>query len=328
MQDINRARQKILQAGSIVIASHINPDGDSIGSLLALGLGLEQLGKAVTMVSYDGVPKRYRILPGSQKIVRKVRKIFDLAIAVDCGTKELLGKTFDIFKKASFILEIDHHQVRTPFGDACIIDPKAAAVGELVYLFLKKLKAPITHQIAQNILTSIIVETNSFRLPSVRPLTFGICSQLMKTGVDFSKLSEMIYWSKAKESAIISGFALSRSKFLQQGKVAWSIVKKDDLGRIKAKAEDVDSVANDMLAIKGVEVSVLFRQEERGLLRVSLRSKGRVDVARLAQNYGGGGHSDAAGCLIPDNKRAIEEILKEAQDLVRRAGGGMVYTYV
>ncbi|MDD5428954.1 MAG: DHH family phosphoesterase, partial [Candidatus Omnitrophica bacterium] len=188
MNGLTKAKNSIIQARDIAISGHINPDGDSIGSLLSLGLGLEKLGKRVYMISCDGIPQRYKKLPGASRIVRKLDKAVDLAISVDCGNKEILGKTYEVFARASEILEIDHHDFRRPFGDITYVDGKAAAVGEMIYMLLKKLEIPITEDIAENLMTSIIVETSSFRLPNVRPFTFKVCTNLFGSGMDFYKL--------------------------------------------------------------------------------------------------------------------------------------------
>ena len=300
-----------------MIAGHLNPDGDSIGSLLALGLGLAGMGKDVHMVSKDGVPRVYRKLPGAAKVKRAVKEVPDMAITVDCNTAAMVGEPFAIMKKAKYILEIDHHEFRKPFGNISFVDTKAAAVGELVYRLLISLGVKITRDIAQNILTSIIVETNSFRLPAVRPLTFSLCARLLKTGVDFSRLSDLIYWSKTRQSAMLSGLCMSRLKFAENEKIAWSMVTRKDFSGAKAKDEDVDTVANDILSIEGVKVAVFFREKSASLLRVSIRSKGGINVAAVASLYGGGGHFDSAGCYIANNKRAREGLLKVLKEKLK-----------
>lgn len=325
MKDLKLIKQKIIQAKEIVIASHINPDGDSIGSLLSLGLGLEKLGKRVYMISIDGVPKRYALLPGSRRIKKGINKPVDLAIAVDCSNKELLGKAYAIFEKAKDILEIDHHEFRRPFGNLSFIDNNAAAVGELIYMLLEGLKVTINKDIAQNILTSVIVETNSFRLPNVRPITFEICRKLMQRGVDFYKLVDMVFWSTTKESAILSGICLSRCKFINGSNLVWSKVRKKDFQRLKAKDEDVDVVADEMRSIQGVRIAIFFREKSKKYLRVSLRSKGKINVASIAEQYNGGGHFDVAGCIIPNSKKVMDELLESAKELLssRQARGGL-----
>lgn len=317
MKGINQAKRKILEARDIVISGHLNPDGDSIGSILSLGLGLERLGKAVYMVSYEGVPKRYRQLPGANRIIRHTSISPDLAISVDCGTKEMLGGAFDIFEKAKLILEIDHHEYRRAFGDIILVDHKAAAVGELIYTILTYLNVGITKEIALNILTSIIVETNSFRLPNIRPLTFDICARLIKLKVDFYKLVNTVFWSKSRESAILLGICLSRSRFLKNGRMAWSIIREEDFDMVGGKDEDVNPVVDEIRSIKDVEIAILFREKKNSLFRVSLRSKGRINVASLAETFNGGGHFDAAGCYIPNRPGAIKKFLKLAEKLIR-----------
>lgn len=305
-----------MAAKRIAIASHINPDGDSIGSLLSLGLGLEKLGKRVYMISADGVPRRFSFLHGSSRIITDLDKTVDLAIAVDCSNKELLGQAYGVFKGAQDILEIDHHEFRRPFGNIFLIDKKASAVGELVYVLLEKLGVTIEPYIAQNILTSIVVETDSFRLPNVRALTFEICRKLMDKGAHFYKLVDTLFWSKTKESVILSGVCLSRCRFMKKDKLIWSIIRKKDFDVIGGKDEDVDAVADQMRSIERVEIAVLFREKNKEVLRVSLRSKGRINVGAIAEYYKGGGHFDVAGCSIANNAVSIKALLSMAQNLL------------
>lgn len=316
MKDLVQAERVVLLARSVAIAGHTNPDGDSIGSILSLGTGIESLGKKVYMVSPDGVPKKYKKLPGAERIQRKLDKKVDLTITVDCSTKEMLGKTFKDLEKAKNILEIDHHRVRERFGDLSLIDTEAAAVGEIIYVLLKKLKITITKNIAQNILTSLIVETSSFRLPNVRPFTFKVCSEMVKTGLDFYKLVDMVFWSHSKEATLLSGISLARCKFLKKGRLAWSIIRKKDFEKVNGKSEDVDAVADEIRAIKDVDIVVFFREKNEKLLRVSLRSKGNIDVSRIAEIYGGGGHMDVSGCIIPNSHEKMQELLARVKKIL------------
>lgn len=308
----------INKAKHIAISGHINPDGDSIGSMLALGLGLQQLGKRVHMISHDGVPTRYRMLPGAGRIIKNLQGPIDLAIAVDCGSKEMLGKTFLSFRSAADILEIDHHEFRRPFGTLAIVDREAAAVGEIIFEVLKKLRVNITKPIAQNLMTSIIVETNSFRLPNTRPFTLEVCSDLIRRGVNFYKLVNMVFWSKRPSAAILSGICLSRCRFMKGGRLVWSIIGSKDLKAVGGKSEDIDPVPDEMRSIDQVKIAILFRETDGGMLRVSLRSKGRINVAEVAEHYNGGGHFDVAGCNIKNDRDAIQEFLKRVGRILDR----------
>jgi len=316
MLELKNAKEAILNSEEIAISGHINPDGDSIGSLLALGLGLERMGKRVYMISVDGVPQRYRHLPGADRIVRKINKAVDLAISVDVSNKEILGKTYNTFKAAKIILEIDHHDFRRPFGNIQFIDKEAASVGEMIYTLLDELNVNITKEIAQDLMTSIIVETNSFRLPNIRPYTFDVCTHLIRNGLNFYELVDMIFWSKSKAAAVLSGVCLARCIFMKHDRIAWSIVRKKDFDAVKGKDEDVDPVPDELRSIKSVRVAVLFREKDRKTLRVSLRSKGKINVAALAELYNGGGHFDVAGCSIRNDPVAIREFMRRVERLL------------
>lgn len=316
MHGLGQAHKAIKSARRIAIAGHVNPDGDSIGSLLALGLALERLGKEVVMLSADGVPRRYLALPGASRIVKAVTTPVDLAIAVDCSNREILGRSFEAFQRAGTILEIDHHEFRRPFGQARYIDTKAAAVGEMIHDLIIYLGIRITGAIAQNLLASIVVETNSFRLPNVRERTFEICTDLLKKGVDFYALTDAIFWSRSRQSVFLSGICFSRCRFTDRGRLAWSVVRRDDFRKTGGRDEDVDTVADEMRSIQGVDIAVLFREKDRQTLRVSLRSKDRINVGGVAEAYNGGGHFDVAGCSIPNTPLAMRGLLRRARGLL------------
>ncbi|MBP7056777.1 MAG: DHH family phosphoesterase [Candidatus Omnitrophica bacterium] len=309
MRNAKKAIKYIRAAKTVAISGHINPDGDSIGSMLALGLGLRRLGKKVFMLCQGEIPFNYRKLPGADTILTTTDAAVDLAIAVDCSARELLGRNADVFDRSEKVLVIDHHRYSKYSGDLGYIDMQAAAVGELIYMLLKNLNISITRGISENILTSIIVETNLFKVSNIRPVTFSICAEALKTGIDFSGLVNKVYGPKTKKSAALFSICLLRSRLLHNGKMIWSILRKKDLSDLGAKNYDADAIPSDMLALKGIKASVLFREGEKGLLRVSLRSSGGIDVGKIAQRYGGGGHFDISGCYIDNNPRSIKKIL-------------------
>ncbi len=322
MKQISAVKKAIGKARRIIIACHKNPDGDALGSLLALGLGLKKIGKRVTMMSVDGIPHAFVQLPGAEDIVRRVfKRHYDLAIAVDCGKKELLEKAYQYFENVNASIEIDHHDFRTPFATMQYVDTNAAAVGEIVYELLLVLKVPLDVNIAENILTSIIVETNSFRLPSVTARTFEICADLVRCGIDFHRITNTIYWARSRNAALLSSLCLSRSVFHYKGMLVWSLITKKDLRRYKAREEDLDACADEMRAIRNVKIAILFREEEGGTLRVSLRSKERINIAALARKYSGGGHYDVAGCIISKAPRVRQRLIAEAKKLLVESYG-------
>lgn len=314
--EFRKIRNAVKESRTIAISGHTNPDGDSIGSLLALGLGLESIGKKVYMLCQDEVPLNYRSLPGARRILKTAKKNVDLAIAVDCSIIDLLDKNIEVFRKAAYVLEIDHHAFRKPFGNIHLIDHSASAVGEIVYILLKKLGIKITRGISENILTSIIVETNLFKLPNIKPGIFAICADLLKKGVDFSKLTNKVYGPKTKEAMMLSAVCLLRAKFLKKGRMIWSTLTNKDFIKVRAKHYDADAIANEMNSMKGVEVAVLFREKNKKILRASLRSKGDINVGKIAQEYKGGGHFDIAGCHIGNNTKSIKRFLSTVAGLL------------
>src|SRR5690554_1894129 len=309
-------REIIGNADSIAISGHMNPDGDSLGSMLSLGLALKKTGKKVYMICCDNIPHNYLSLPGINSIQKGLQKTVDLAIAVDCGSKDLLGQSLEIFEKAKTILEIDHHRSRSPFGDVMLVDSEASSAGELIFELLQDLAIPITSDISQNILTSVLVETNSFRLPGIRPKTFEICANLLRAGADFYKLAETIYWVTSRETAMLTGICMSKCEFSQTGELAWATLTKKDFAKADANDSDADSVTEQIRSIKGVKIAILFREKNNSHYRVSIRSKKGINISLLAEQFGGGGHINAAGCTIPKNKKTFAQFLEKAEEFL------------
>jgi len=320
-EDLRRAAECIRGAKSVLIASHINPDGDTIGSLLALGQGLERLEKDVIMVSQDGVPEQYRNLPAADRVVTHYPKGRDLAIAVDCGAVELLGSSQEAFRLSKKRLQIDHHEVGNYFGDLLLIDSTLPAVGECIFHLLKTLGVDVDLKIAKCLLTSIVVETGSFTLPNVTEHTFQICSELLTKGINFSEFVQEIYWRKDPTAWGLFGLSLSGVVLHCGGKLAWPVLRQEDFRDMDGKVSDVDDVTDAIRTIDGVWVSVFFRELKDGHYRVSLRSKGPVNVARIAEKFGGGGHWDAAGCKLPPRERVIEVLLAEVAAVLNNSSG-------
>lgn len=319
VQNLELVKGCIGNAHSVVISGHKNPDGDSLGAMLSLGLGLESLGKEVYMLCGDEIPSRYRHLPGMDRVVRSLCRRVDLAVAVDCGSRDMIGAASGAFTRAEKILEIDHHSSRCSFGDYSMVDDEASCAGELVYFLLEELGVTVTKEIAQNILTSIIVETNSFRLPGLRPQTFEICAELLRTGVEFSRVAESVYWVSSRETELLGGICLSRCSFSQSGQLVHSSLTCRDLQKVGAKEADGDPVVEKLRAMNGVKLAVLFREKDSSSLRVSFRSRKGIDVAELAEKFGGGGHFSAAGCTVPNSRAARERILRAAADVLKKS---------
>lgn len=309
-KSIRLAAQKICAADHILISSHVHPDGDTMGSLLALGLGLLSMDKHVVMVSPDGIPPRYRFLPGTELVLDHWEGKVNLGIAVDCGTLRQLGKFSKTFERIPNTIQIDHHDFADVFGKLLVADPTAAAVGEIVYDLLKILEIKITPMIATCLLTSIIVDTGAFRFANVRSRTFRICADLLDRGVDLKYLLEEAYWKKSETTVKLEATSVVRMKFERNGRVVWSYVPQTEFKRVSGVGSDVDGVADDLRSIDGVKVAALMRENEDGTCRVSLRSEAGINVARIAQVFGGGGHFNSAGCHMKNTKANRDKLVR------------------
>jgi phosphoesterase RecJ-like protein len=313
--NVRRAAAALKKAKKVVVICHINPDGDTLGCQLAIGLALLLMKKKVTLLSRDGVPSRFQFLPGSELVVTETREKADAAVAVDCGSIQQLGRTKKAFFRAKTTITVDHHNFGTPFGKIRVQEDDAAAVGEIAYELVRALGVKITPAIATNLLTSIVVDTGSFRFSNIRPKTFELCGKLVRTGVDLKNLVEESYWKKSRPMALLSGYCLAKARFSEDGRVAWTETTQKDLKRFGAHLWDADPVADDLRTIEGVEASALFRETEKGRLRVSLRSDDRFNVAEVAKSFGGGGHHNSAGCVIKNLETEKRKLLKELEKL-------------
>lgn len=302
----------------IILACHMNPDGDALGSMLGLGIALLKLKKKVTMLCPDKVPHRYASLPFSNRIKQIHPKSASLAISLDCASMAQLPGIDKIFRQSKCIVEIDHHHYRDQFGDVQLISEDTSSIGEIIYLLLGELKASVDKRIAECLLTSAIVETSSFSRPEVNESTFEICAKLLETGVDFNRVSERYYWRKSLSAMYLTGLAFSRIKTSYQGKVVWSFIFKEDFKRFNGRQEDVDPVADELLMIAEAEISLFFREMDNNMLRVSLRSKGDINVGYLATTYGGGGHDNVSSCRIHKTKTGIERLIRQSALLLQQ----------
>ena len=295
----------------------MNPDGDTIGCQLALGLALMLLGKRVILLNQDGVPSRFQFLPGSELIVSASTEKADVSIAVDCGSLMQLGNSKSAFFRSKVTIQVDHHDYGKSFGKIQVVEEDASAVGEIVYELIRALKIEVTQSIATCLMASIIVDTGSFRFSNIRAETFKICGELIKTGVDLQHLVEESYWQKSRSMAKLSGYCMMKTQFSKDGLVAWSSATQKDLKRFGAHLSDADSVADDLRSIEGVKATALFRETQTKKIRVSLRSSYGINVAQVAKLFGGGGHHNSAGCVIKNSEKEKKRLLEELEALVR-----------
>ncbi len=310
----------IRQARRIVVTSHVNPDGDALGSVLAMTHILDALGKDVTPLMADGVPDIYRWMPGADRIVTQTeRRDFDLAIVCDAGAIERVGKSVrPVVEETLLVMDIDHHVADGPFGDIRILDATASATAELVWQLLLALQPTTaqslaTKEIADCLLTGIITDTGSYRYPNTTPFTFELSAQLQKLGAQPAMISELVFENRSYASLKLLGRALDSLQTTPDGQVAWAHVTTQDFADTKGEDADTEGIVSHVRAVQGAQIGILFREVPDKKVRISLRAREGANVNKIANVFGGGGHKLAAGCsLDPPLADVEQQVIAEA----------------
>ncbi len=302
-----------------LVCSHTRPDGDAIGSMLALGTILEQIGKRADLIMADRVPILYRWMPGAETIrtTTRVDGPYDAAILLECdGVERTRLRGLEKFS----LVNIDHHISGRPFADLNWIDHDAVSVGEMVYRLGCVSGAALTPEMATCLYTTVLTDTGGFLYGNVQESTFALTRDLVEAGADPIAIAQEIYFSAPASKLLILGAALRNLK--REGRIAWLWVTHQDMMRACAAEEDCEGIVNIALGIADIETAVFLRELPEGRVRVSLRSKGNVNVAEIATRLGGGGHENASGCTADGPlSRALEEILALLQGALARRNG-------
>jgi phosphoesterase RecJ-like protein len=285
---------------SFVIMSHVRPDGDAIGSQLALGLALEAAGNRVRMINDDGLPDNLRFLPGSDRIElppTEPLEDYEVAIALDTATKPRLGEaSLNAASKAKVWLNIDHHKSNPRYGDVNHIDSSSPATGEILYKLITALNLPLPDASRDAIYVAVSTDTGSFQYPSTTADTYLMAADLIKRGLDVGKINSQTYDSHPYRRVELTRALLNTLELTGGGRVAhWelTLATRDSLG---LKPEDSEGLIDMIRAIEGVTVALFFEELDGGKIRVSMRSKDpRIDASDVCGQFGGGGHALAAG---------------------------------
>jgi phosphoesterase RecJ-like protein len=299
---------RIKNANSIFIASHANPDGDAIGSLIAMGLAMNSMGKRYTLYNESIIPTVYRFLPSVESVVQHLRhdQHYDCAIILDCGNLQRIGQAAQIIQHVPTIINVDHHLTNTRFGHCQLIDTDACSTAEIVYHIIKALDISMTVELATAIYTGILTDTGSFRFSNTNRAAFAICDEMVDLGVDPYAIAQHVYGTYSMGRIKLLNLALDSIEMSPNGKLSMMTVTRDMLDNTNTHPEDVDGMINYAKRIKDVKVAALVQEKINGSrcdseihkLHVSLRSDGSVDVSMIASQFGGGGHSSAAGFNI------------------------------
>lgn len=304
--EVGAILQAIAEAENVLVTAHARPDGDAVGSVLACGMMLEQLGKQVTMAFSDRVPLIYRWLPCAQSIRhwQRAEGQFDLAILLECDGIERSRLTG---LEGTRLINIDHHTSGRTFAHINWIDTDACAVAEQVFALAGAAGVRITPEMATCLYMAVLTDTGSFCYEGTDARTFSLAHELVRLGACPAPIAQDVYFSNPMSKMLLLGAALGNLK--RDGRVAWLSVTTADMERANAAEEDCEGIVNYAIGIAGVEAAVFLRELPDHRVRLSLRSKGNVNVARVAESFGGGGHENASGCTLPGPMPAATEAI-------------------
>jgi phosphoesterase RecJ-like protein len=305
---------RVLGAERILVATHLRPDGDALGSVLGLALGLEKLGKQVARLCEDAAPPNYRFLPLADRLSSHAPDWPEApAVVVDADGLERTGGLAPTLARSPLLIDIDHHASQKAFGHLAWVEPAATATGELVYRLLRALMVPAEAEIATCLYCAILTDSGRFTFSNTRAAALHLAARLVRAGADPRAIAAQVYEEKSLAATRLLGRALSKASAELGGRAILVCLEPEDFQLTGALASETEGIIDHLRGITGAEVAVLLTVDGKGGVRASLRSRGRVDVSRIAAALGGGGHFAAAGCnlgrgLEPGRSRLLEKI--------------------
>jgi bifunctional oligoribonuclease and PAP phosphatase NrnA len=305
---IDRIIDAIRESRTIAIAGHIRPDGDCVGSQLGLTLALQAEGKKVYCWNEDSIPEKYRFLDRDHLIQKPKGGLkLDCVIATDAASFERLGAVGPCVAERKLLINIDHHESNTRFGDLNWVSAREPSTGELIFRLLKVAKWPITKPIADCLFTAVSTDTGSFQYATTRPGTYHVAGELVRRGANLAKICDEVYQSYPLSRMGLLRHVFSHFRLTHQNQIAYVWLKKANFARAGADSSDSEGLIDHIRAIAPVVVACVFEELEPALTRISLRSKSdKVNVNEIAAQFGGGGHPAAAGARISGSPIGVQ----------------------
>ena len=308
LDDIIKSSKKIL------LLSHVNPDGDTLGSMCAMySMIYNRFKIKADMNVVSNVPFNYKFLPNINLAQRyyDTSLVYDLVITLDVASIERVRDSKIFFDKAKCTVNIDHHKTNPRFGDYQIIEPEASSCGEVLYNYFKKHNWELTQDAAISLYVAVMTDTGNFRFENTTSNVFNIVADLVDKGANPNKLYKYCYESKTKNLVLFQNYCVNKAEFVNDNKIVYTTVYKKDLEKFSAGDDYTDGIAETLRAIDSTEVSFVVKEVDTKLTKVSMRSKS-LDVAKICEVFGGGGHTYAAGCTIKASvKDSIDKLMKE-----------------
>jgi len=311
-EELETAAKALMNQEKFTLLGHSIPDGDCVGAVVALMCALTNMGKDVNAIIEDGVPATYRFLNGSERIssVSNLPQINECLVYLDCATRERVGERLSgLIPSKAMIINIDHHVSNDDYGNVNLVDAGASSTCEIVYYLLKKMNLPITIDVATPLYCGIVMDTGGFQYSSTTPNTHRIAAELLEYGVDIDLVRSRLFESKSRVEVSLQKKALDNLEFSKDGRIASMHLSYDDLVQLGAVDLHFEGTINMARNIEDVEVALLFREIEPGVIKVGFRSKQLVDVNRIAGEWGGGGHKRAAGATLRGELEAVKKLV-------------------
>jgi bifunctional oligoribonuclease and PAP phosphatase NrnA len=318
---VNERETKFAEIGRVLrehnkfaVLSHVRPDGDALGSTLALALSLKGLGKEVRAWNEEGMLEKYNFLAQAELLTQPPSEPedFDIVVALDTAVQNRLGSTTSAVRHAKLWINIDHHPSNPRYGDLVYIDPTAPATGQILFEFLTNQNFPITPEIAENLYAAISTDTGSFQYPNTTVRTFEIAAELVRCGVEVGRISQLLYENFPRRRIELLRELLGTMQFGCHGKLAWFSLSQAAALALGVIPEDNEGLIDHLRATRGVIVAIFFEELIDGKVRVSMRSKNEaVDVCAICTQFGGGGHVLAAGARVRGTLPEVEKTIVE-----------------
>ncbi len=319
-QVVGRIIEQLRASKTICVVGHVRPDGDCIGSQLALSLALKNEGRKVSCWNEDSVPDKLAFLDPDHLLEKPERGMdFDCVIATDCASYERLGKCVPAIEQRKLLINIDHHQSNTRYGDINWISAREASTGELIFKLLKAASWPITPKIADCLFTAVSTDTGSFQYATTKPMTYNTAGELVKRGANVAKICDEVYQSYPMSRVRLLKHLYNKFRLTHNDQIAYLWLKKKDFSRTGADTTESEGLIDHIRDMRPVEIACVFEEIEPDMTRISLRSKNnKVNVSEIAALFGGGGHQAAAGAKISGSplsaQRRVIAAIKKALD--------------
>lgn len=319
MKKYNEFNEAVKSSKNILIISHVNPDGDTLGSMCALYNSiLKQYKKKAEMLILSKLPRNYEFIPNviEAKTIDKIDKSrqYDLVICVDVAALDRIIDAQIIFERAKYTINIDHHKTNNEYGKLAIVEPKASSTGEVIFNILKKLNWEFDLNTAVSIYTAILTDTGGFRFENTSSKVFKVAAELTEMGISPKEIYRKCYETKTKSMILFQNHCVGKAVFLNKDKIAYTTIYKKDMEKFSAGDDYTEGIAETLRGIDTTEISFVIKEIDLKACKVSMRSK-KIDVAQICSKFGGGGHEFAAGCTIKSScEEAAKKLLQEIEN--------------